>query len=123
MLTVHLSNVKLFAYHGVYPEEALIGNEFLVNLDVVCEESHRQLYDLSTLVNYEVLFEIVRKRMAIPTPLLEEVADSILSKIKHEYPTITSAKISIAKLHPPISKLEGNVGITLEKTYEAGLYP
>lgn len=118
MLTVHLSDVKFFAYHGLYPEEAVVGNEFLVNLDVVYDERSLSLDDISGLVNYEVLFEIVRKRMAIPSQLLEEVADSIISKIKHEYPTIKGVKLSIYKLHPPISKLEGSVGISLEKRFD-----
>lgn len=118
MLTVHLSALNFHAFHGVYEEESMIGNDFEVNVTVQYDESALALNDLSSLVNYEVIFEIVRKRMAIPTPLLEEVAEAMVRKIKHQYKQLKEISVSIFKLQPPIVGLSGRVGITLHKIFE-----
>jgi 7,8-dihydroneopterin aldolase/epimerase/oxygenase len=118
MLTVHLSNLSFHAFHGVYEEETKLGNDFEVNVLVKYEESNVALDNLSNLVNYEVIFEIVKKRMAIPSPLLEEVAEAMVRKIKHQYKQLKEIAVSIHKLQPPIPGLTGKVGITLHKIFE-----
>ncbi len=118
MLSVHLYDLLFYAFHGVYEEESKLGNNYEVNLTVVYDERLRNLSNLSNLINYEELFEIVKKRMAISSPLLEEVAEAIIIKIRHQYSQITEIKISIFKLNPPIKAFQGKVGVTLHKYFE-----
>jgi dihydroneopterin aldolase len=56
--------------------------------------------------------------MAIPTPLLEEVADSIVRKIRHEYSFVKEITVSIFKLQPPIARFQGKVGVTLHQKFD-----
>ena len=118
MLTVHLSNLVFHAFHGVYESERQIGSNYEVDVTVKYEEADTQLDNLNNIVNYEVIFEIVRKRMSIPTPLLEEVAEAIVRKIKHQYRQLSEIAVSIYKLQPPIAGLQGKVGVTLHKIFE-----
>ena len=118
MLTVHLSNLSFHAFHGVYEEETKLGNNFEVDVLIKYEETGLDMNDLGALVNYEVVFEIIKKRMAIPTPLLEEVAEALVRKIKHQYKQINEMAITIYKLQPPITGLNGRVGVTLHKIFE-----
>lgn len=118
MLTVHLTGLRFFSHHGVYREELKAGGGFEVNLEVRYEEKKLKLSELKNVLNYEELFAIVRKRMATPSPLLEEVAESIIRKIRHEYPYVREVSISIYKLHPPIEHFDGKVGITLSKKFD-----
>jgi 7,8-dihydroneopterin aldolase/epimerase/oxygenase len=118
MLTVHLSNLVFHAFHGVYEAERLIGSNYEVDVTVKYDEADRQLDDLNNIVNYEVIFEIVRKRMSIPTPLLEEVTEAIVRKIKHQYRQLSEIAVTIYKLQPPIAGLQGKVGVTLHKIFE-----
>lgn len=118
MLSVHLYDLAFYAFHGVYEGEAKVGNDFRVDLTVKYDEKKVKLDSLYTIISYEVLYEIVRKRMAITTPLLEEVAEAIILKIRHQYPVSSEISISIFKLQPPITGFTGKAGITLQKHFD-----
>jgi 7,8-dihydroneopterin aldolase/epimerase/oxygenase len=117
MLTVHLHNLLFFAYHGVYDGETKVGSDYEVQLNVSYEEKKVKFDSLKNVLNYAELYEIVRKRMAVPTPLLEEVAESIIRKIRHEYSFVKDITISIFKLQPPIENFQGKLGVTLHKKW------
>ena len=117
MLTVHLSQLSFYAYHGFYEEERKLGNNYEVDITVTYDEGTKSLDDLNNLVNYEAIYEIVKKRMSIPSPLLEEVADSLISKIRHLYKQVNEISVSIFKLNPPIEGFQGKAGITLHKKF------
>jgi len=118
MLTVHLSNLLFHAFHGFYEGESKTGNDYELNVVIKYEEGDRSLNVLDDLVNYELVYDIVRKRMAIPTVLLEEVAEAIIRKIKHQYKQVREIAVSIYKLNPPMQNMQGRVGITLDKFFE-----
>ena len=118
MLTIELQQIKLHAFHGLYPGEERLGSPYEVNLKVTCPEPADGAYhELSDTVNYAGLYEILKSRMLVPTPLLETVADAVLNDIKKQYPRIQQAEISIYKLQPPIVHFEGRVGITLNRSF------
>ncbi len=118
MQTVHLRDIKFFAFHGVYEEEKLTGNEFEVNLTVEFDRGSVG-NDLSRTIDYVLLFEILKTEMNAPRALLETVAESAVAAIYLSYPFVHSVKIEIWKLHPPIEKFQGKVGISLLKTFAA----
>ena len=118
MLTVHLNDLRFFAHHGIYDGEAQSGHEFEVHLTVKYEEKKLKFDDIKNVLNYVELYQIVKKRMTMPTPLIEEVAESIIRKIRHEYSFVKEVSISIFKLQPPIENFQGSVGITLQKKFD-----
>lgn len=118
MLSVHLYDLAFYAFHGAYEGEAKVGNDFRVDLTVKYDEKNVKMDSLVAIISYEVLYEIVRKRMAIATPLLEEVAEAIILKIRHQYPVSREISISIFKLQPPINGFMGRAGITLQKHFD-----
>lgn len=112
MLTVHLHHLLFHSYHGLYDGEERIGNDFEVNLDVTYDVGGKDLDNLKYLISYEDLYKIVQKRMGVPTPLLEELANGIMHKIKHQYARVESIRISIFKLKAPIANFQGKVGVS-----------
>lgn len=118
MLTVHLHNLRFFAHHGAYEGESEAGNEFEVHVEVKYEEKKTKFNHLRNILNYEELYHIVKKRMSVPTPLMEEVADSIIRNIRHEYSFVKEVSISIFKLQPPLENFHGKVGVTLQKKFK-----
>lgn len=121
MLTVHLTDLLFYAYHGLYEGESVVGGNFLVNLEVEYDEKNLKFDTIDDVISYEELYTIVKKRMAIASPLLEEVADAIIRKLKHRYSNVRMVTLSIYKLHPPIEGFQGKVGITLQKKFDQGL--
>ena len=118
MLTIELQQIKLHAFHGLYPGEERLGSPYEVNLKAQCMEPANGTYlELSDTINYAVLYEIIRKRMAVPTPLLETVANDIIGEIIAQFPRIRTIEISIFKLQPPIAQFEGRVGVTINRSF------
>jgi dihydroneopterin aldolase len=101
---IELVNMEFYSYHGCLENEKKIGNKFIVNLEceypmeVACNSDM-----IEAALNYSDLYEVIKTEMEKPSNLLENVAWRILNKIKSNFPHITSAKISIAKLNPPLS--------------------
>jgi dihydroneopterin aldolase len=116
MIKVSLENVKIFAYHGIYEEEQIIGGIFEVSLDVSFVESE-ELIKLEETINYVTLYQIIKKRMEHITPLLETLCLEILEQIKHQFPQITESVIKICKTAPPVENFIGRLCVSAHKTY------
>jgi dihydroneopterin aldolase len=117
MLSVHLYDLRFYAFHGLYEGEELIGNDFQLNLTVSYDDDRLKTDDLRSLINYEELYEIVRKRMAIRSELLEEVAEAIIIKVRHQYSMAREISISLFKLNAPLANFQGKVGITITRSF------
>lgn len=108
--------MEFYAYHGFYKEERVIGNKYEVHLSVTTDFSRAFREDkLSSTVNYEGLYKIVREEMQQPVKLLEHLAYKILAKIFQAFPTIEEAEIIIKKLNPPVGGICRSSTITLSK--------
>ncbi|HEY1025375.1 MAG TPA: dihydroneopterin aldolase [Sphingobacteriaceae bacterium] len=99
---VALQEIRFFAYHGFYPQEQKIGNEFLLDIETEMDVTGKGDEDISLTVNYERLFEIAREEMEKPRRLLETVAYSILEKIRMEFLSVKTVRIALRKLNPPV---------------------
>lgn len=100
---IHVSGIKLFAYHGCMDEESKIGSDYEVNLIVWADLSQSAQSDrLKDTVDYVALNQIVKEEMAIRAKLLEVVAQRILDRIFIEHKQVKQAQVSVSKLTPPI---------------------
>jgi len=117
MLKISLNKVRFFAYHGLYPGEDVVGGQFEVDLHIHLLEKNF-INSIRDTINYETLFNIVRERMEVTTPLLETIAMDIAATIKQKFPQIVEINITISKLRPPIPNFQGAVSVSYEKKYE-----
>jgi 7,8-dihydroneopterin aldolase/epimerase/oxygenase len=113
--TIHLNDVKFYAYHGVYSQEKIIGNWFIVNLQVDYTIKPHKNIELIDTINYEKLFDIVNNKMQIATQLLENICIDIVDTIFANFNSVTQINITIAKQNPPIEGFVGNVAVQLLK--------
>ena len=117
MITIELRGVRFFAYHGVYEEERMTGNEFEVNLIVSHTLKKKKIKSLSETVNYVRLYELVNEEMKKPRELLEILAMEITETIKSEFSRVKEIQITITKLHPPIVNFTGDTAVTYRRRY------
>ncbi len=111
---VELVDMEFFACHGCFEEERIIGNKFVVNLWVECDcRRPSQTDNIEDALNYQSLYDIVKREMAIPSHLLEHVAGRILKGVKEEFPYVSSAQVRIDKLNPPLGGKVGASRVTL----------
>ena len=102
--TVVVEGLRIFAYHGVEPQETAVGNTFEVDVkvDFYAEPAMRSdRVDLT--VSYAEIVDIVKTEMEFPSKLLEHVCLRIYQSLTHRYPQISGGSIAIYKLQPPIS--------------------
>lgn len=110
---VALSDVRFFAYHGYYPEEQVLGNEFIVNVQVAFEKHSEGDDELANTVNYQLLYQIAKTEMQYPRKLLETVIEAILSRIRTDFPFLDEIEISICKNYPPFGGDRAKAAVTL----------
>jgi len=114
MIKVSLQQAAFFAYHGLYPEEQLLGNKFEINIDVLFETPDNLSKDeITDTVNYERLYAIAAAEMDQTRKLLETVVHAIVSKIRVEYPFAVQIIVELKKLNPPLKGSVGSSSVTI----------
>jgi 7,8-dihydroneopterin aldolase/epimerase/oxygenase len=114
MMHIHLHNLRFRSFHGLYEEEQLLGNEYEVNLDVSFTPFEFPVKKIGDSIDYTALYQLIKKRMAIPTALLETIVSEIVAEIQANYPIVSKISISVKKLYPPVNNFEGAVGVSFE---------
>ncbi len=114
MLSIHLNNLQFHSFHGLYEEESVLGNDFRVDITVWHEPAAIPVLHLNETINYVAVYELVKKRMEIPTKLLETLAMVIAQEILDHFKQAEKVQITIDKLHPPIREFAGTVGVAFE---------
>lgn len=100
---VFLNNVRFHAFHGVLPQEQIVGNDYLVSLRLQYDFSEAMRSDeLAGTVNYALVYEAVAQEMAKPSRLLEHVAGRIGERLFAEFPAIIQIELSVTKVNPPM---------------------
>ena len=98
-----LENIRTYSYHGCLKEETAIGSDYRVDLTVKADLKRSAESDnLIDTVDYVLLNRIVKEEMAIPSKLLEHVAQRILNRIFEASDMVKKAKITVSKINPPI---------------------
>jgi len=117
MITVQLQDLLFNAFHGIHEEEKILGNQYIVNASVEFLEIDEVIHHIEDTVNYTTIYNIIKKRMSIPTPLLETIVMEIGNEIHHEFPHLKSVSISLQKMHPPIEGMQGSAGVKWHKEF------
>ena len=119
---IFLRNVRFRAFHGVLPQEGLVGNDYLVNLVLDYDfSSAMQTDELQGTLNYAEVYQKVREEMAVSSKLLEHVAGRIAHRLFSDFPEIQKLQLSITKVNPPMGADSDGAGVevvlTNDKTY------
>ncbi len=121
MSKIYLEDVKIYAYHGVLPEENIIGTYYILNLEI-----HTDLWiaaesdDLNDTISYAEINEIIHDEMKINSKLLEHVAGRIITKIREKFDQVSYIKLKITKTSPPMKGEMKGASIELEKSFLLG---
>ncbi|MFZ6023305.1 MAG: dihydroneopterin aldolase [Bacteroidota bacterium] len=113
MFSIHLHQLQIHAYHGLYEEEKVLGNDFIIDLTVLYQPDRLPVENLEHTIDYVSLYALVKKHMQIATPLLETVISNIAIDILARFSLSEQVNISIRKLHPPIAQFIGATAVSL----------
>ena len=113
---IRLQNIRTFSFHGCLNEEASIGSDYRIDLEVKCNlKQSSQSDELKDTVDYVHLNKIVVEEMAIRSKLLEHVAHRIITRIFSEIPSVSRILLAVSKLNPPIGGDVEAVTIEIEE--------
>ncbi|GEP08661.1 dihydroneopterin aldolase [Methylobacterium gnaphalii] len=113
--------IAVFAYHGVLPEEARLGQRFYVSLDCSLDLSQAGASDdVMQTVSYADLTEIAvaiasNRRFA----LIEALAEAIASEILARFAVIERVSIRVDKPSAPVAAVIDGVSVEITR-YRAG---
>ena len=111
-MSLRLEGMKFYAYHGVLPQENLVGANYYIDLKLKTDFSHAAETDeLEGTVNYADIHAAVKEEMRITSQLLEHVCQRIARRIFHDFPTIESIDISLFKENPPMGACAQRIGV------------
>ncbi len=116
MARILLENMEFYAYHGCFKEEQVIGNRFLVDLEIDVDTSVAERSDhLRDTVNYQTVYEEVKEAINQKSHLLEHLARRILDVLGARFPGIRHMKVKVSKMNPPMGGRMRSVGVILEQ--------
>ena len=111
---ITVKGIRVFAYHGHLPEEAVLGGHFIVNILVEADTTEvEKTDDLNDTVDYVKIIEIVKDHMAIRADMIEvpskRIVDAILTLNK-----VHKVTVEVEKVLPPIDAAFDKISVTTE---------
>ena len=109
-----LKEIRCYAYHGVAPQENLIGNEYIIDLKLKVDISKATRTDeVADTVNYAEVHQVIKNEMAVPSKLLELVSGRVVQKLFGQFACIGEIELRLSKRNPPMGADIESAGIEL----------
>ncbi len=100
---ITLKNMQFYAHHGHFDEEQIVGASYELNLCLHFDVSNAaKSDDLTDTINYQEVYDVVKKEMAINSRLIEHVSQRILDSILNTFPQLSQVDLSFSKMNPPL---------------------
>jgi len=112
---VRIDGLRLFACHGVLPQEHTVGAYYILNISIDTDFIRAmETDDLDSTISYAEVCDTVKAEMSQPSKLLEHVAGRICKAIFHRFPAAKAIHLELLKENPPMSAQCTGVGITID---------
>ena len=101
---IFLEGLRFYGFHGVNPEERVLGQRFVVDVAISIDlQRAGQSDDLVDTVSYSDLYKLVRGIVeGTPRNLLESVAEVIASEVLQVFPPVLAVRVTVRKPEAPL---------------------
>ena len=112
---IEVEGLLISACHGVGTEERVVPQDFRLDI-CLGYDAVRAMYDDNIFIalDYAEVVEIAKRVMAEPSMLLENVVGRLRKELVQTMPQISSGRIRLAKLNPPIDAKLTSCAFVLE---------
>ena len=108
--------MEFHGFHGCLEHEQKLGNTFIVTVGMELDTSLAGATDeLVHTLNYQLVYDVVKTQMEIPSKLIEHVGQRILEALFNEFPQLTGLELKLSKMNPPLGGKVDRVTIELTK--------
>lgn len=116
MDTIIIRDLKVFAHHGVTPEERAAGQDFLIDVDIeVDAKEAAERDDLSLTVDYAKAVESAER---IATGESFDLIETLASRIADHFLSldgVARVAVTVKKPHAPLPAPVGWVGVSVSR--------
>ncbi|ODA39645.1 dihydroneopterin aldolase [Desulfosporosinus sp. BG] len=116
---IHLRGLEFYAYHGVLPEEQVLGQRFLIDMDIFLDLCQAGSSDqVGDTVHYGEVYQVIKAcvtedRYQLVERLAEEIAQRVLAQF-----SCASIRVEVHKPQAPIPGIFRDVSVEIWR--EAG---
>lgn len=114
---ITLRNLAVFARHGVFPEEATLGQRF--TLDVTLRLSLRSAGETDALrdtVDYGEVVAVVSDVFAVRRKLIEAAAHGVATALIERFPTVAEVEVVVRKPGAPIAAIFDHLEVAIRRS-------
>ena len=100
---IHVKGLRFWAHHGCMAEEAIIGQEYRVDVTLWVDLAPSAATDdLTQTVDYCDVHRIVQREIKVRSKLVEQVCGRIVKGLRDELPLAQAVEVTLTKYQPPI---------------------
>lgn len=114
---IYIKGLKIFAYHGVNPEETENGQEFELDITMYADLSNARKSDnLDDTINYAKARKVVNAAMCDkPYKLIERAAEEVAARLLAEFSALKKVDVMLKKPNAPMSCVFDWVAVKITK--------
>ncbi|MFZ5825932.1 MAG: 2-amino-4-hydroxy-6-hydroxymethyldihydropteridine diphosphokinase [Bacillota bacterium] len=109
-----LTGMRFYGYHGVFPEEAKLGQAFSVDVELLADlREAGEKDDIRKTIDYGKVYQTVKSIVeGDPFKLIEALAENVAEEVLREH---HNAREVVVRVHKPKAPIPGPIdGITVE---------
>jgi dihydroneopterin aldolase len=115
---IFLRGIELFGFHGLYAEEAKLGQRFIVDIDWWLDVHPAAEHDdYAETVGYDKVFETVTRVSADHRyHIIEAFAEAIAAAVLTRFQRVDKVRVEVHKPNAPIPGVFRDVGVEIIRT-------
>lgn len=116
-----VGGMRFYGYHGVFPEENKLGQQFIVDIELKMDLAKpAESDDLDGTVNYAELHAFAKTIVeGSPFKLIEALTGHIASRVLEAYTMVNEVTVRVTKPHPPFDVHFDGVTIEMRRKRDA----
>ena len=111
---IHLRGLEFYAYHGVLPEEQVLGQRFLVDMDIFFDLRRAGSSDrVEDTIHYGEVYQVIKACVTgNEYQLLEHLAQDLAQRVLAQF-ACTSLRVEVHKPQAPIPGIFRDVSVEI----------
>lgn len=114
-----IKNLEVFGYHGVFEEEAILGQKFLISAKIFMDTRKAgKTDDLKESIDYGEVCQVIKKLVETERyQLIERLAEEIAQKILLTYSIVNEVEVTVKKPWAPVMVSIDHVEVKIQRKW------
>jgi dihydroneopterin aldolase len=110
---IRLRGIELYAYHGVMEEERVLGQRFVIDVDIFLKKPVNMQDSLAETVNYAEVYQVVRHCVVDQRyQLIETLAEKIALEITNGF-CCSGVRVEVHKPNAPVHGILKDISVEI----------